>query len=66
MQGCAAPIILLIDIHILHIHKVVQGAALVSLGCNMQHICTIDIFQLKVSVHFLDHNPNQLCIAVVG
>lgn len=66
MQGCTSSIVDVVNVHALDPREVVQGARLVALRSDVQHISTVDILHVDVCSHFIDHHLDELEVAVVS
>ena len=56
MQGRAASIVDIIDVHVFYLGEVVQWARLISLSSNVQNVCAIDVLREYVRSHLVYHD----------
>ena len=66
VEGRAAAIVCLVDVHVLDLGKVVQRAWCVTLRCNVEDISPINILEIDVCSHLICHQLDKLKIAVVS
>ena len=55
-----------VDIHIFERDEVVQRTGLVALRSYMQYVRPIDILCGVLSIHFFNHDLNQVDVTMVG
>ena len=65
MQGRAATIVGLVDIHFFDVNEVVEWTWLVALGSYVQNVGAIDVLSCIVYLHFFNHKSYQLYVSVV-
>ena len=65
MQGRAASIVSLVDIHFFDVDEVVEWTRLIALSCYVQNVGAIDVLSRVIYLHFFDHETDQLYVSVV-
>ena len=65
MQGRAASVVGLIDIHFFDVDEVVEWTWLIALSSYVQNVRTIDVLGCVIYLHFFDHKANQLYVSVI-
>lgn len=65
VKRCTSFVVDLVNIQILMLRKVIKADGLVSLCSDVKAVCSVDIRDVDVCSHFVDHKLNQLEVAVV-
>jgi len=65
MEWRASPVVSIIDIHIFDGDKVIKWARLIALGRHMEHVRSVNVLQVEVCIHLIDHEFDKLDIAVI-
>lgn len=65
MQWGGASVVHIIDIHVFDPSEVIQGGRLITLGRNVEHTGSVDIFSVVVCLHLVTQNLYKFEVAMV-